>query len=105
MFTQLSQRIRKLTLQAETSVERKEIELCLALLVERQNLLEQFKAQFLAKKHDPELSKAFTSLLQWIQQQDVINNAKVVKYREASKQKSVTQAKTKKALHHYKNVT
>ena len=105
MFTQLSQRIRALTLQAESCVDRKEIETCLAFLVERQTLLEECKGQFLSKDHDPELSQDFTALLLWIQQQDAIYSAKVVKFREASIQESVTQAKTKKALHHYKNVT
>jgi len=105
MFTQLCQRIRLLTLQAEELVNNKEIEQCLALLVERQSLLEQLKAQYLSVGHDPELSTTFTSLLRWIQQQDALNNAKVVQLRQESKQESVAQVKIKKALHHYKNVT
>lgn len=105
MFIQLCQRIRASTLQAEALVDNKKIEQCLALLVERQSLLEQLKEQFLSADHDPELSATFTALLHWIQDQDTVNNAKVVQFREQSKQESVAQVKVKKALHHYKNVT
>ncbi len=105
MFTLLSQRIRALTQQAEQLVDNKEIEQCLALLVERQRLLEELKQHLLSTEHDPELSTDFTSLLLWLQQQDAINSAKVVQFREQSKQKSVAQVKIKKALNHYKNVT
>ncbi len=105
MFIQLCQRIRALTLQAEALVDNNQIEQCLALLVERQSLLEQLKEQFLSADHDPELSTTFTALLHWIQEQDAVSNARVVKFREQSKQESVAQVKVKKALHHYKNVT
>lgn len=105
MFEQLSQRIRALTIQADTFVENKEIEQCLSLLIERQSLLEQLKSEFISSKSDQRISSAFTSLLLWIQQQDQISSAKVVEYRKQSKQASVTQVKIKKALHHYKNVT
>lgn len=105
MFTQLCQRIRALTLQAEEFIDNRDIEQCLKLLVERQNLLDQLKEKFLSARHDPDISMAFTSLLEWVQQQDVINNAKVVQLRKKSKQESITQVKIKKALHHYKNVT
>ena len=105
MFNQLCQRIRDLTLQAAEFVGNKEIEQSLALLVERQRLLEQLKVQFLSTGDDPDISTNFTSLLLWIQQQDAISSAQVVQFREQSKQETVTQVKIKKALHHYKNVT
>lgn len=105
MFTQLSQRIEALTLQIEILVDQKEIEQCLALLVERHTLLIELKATFDATKNNPELSKAFTSLLKWVQQEDAIYSAKVLDYRKQSKQESIDQVKTKKALRHYKNVT
>ena len=50
MFEQLSQRIRALTIQADTFVENKEIEQCLSLLIERQSLLEQLKSEFIIQK-------------------------------------------------------
>lgn len=105
MLTQLCQRIRALTLQAEELVGNKQIEQCLALLVERQNLLIQLKHQFLSSESDPNLSATFTALLRWVQQQDAINIAKVMALRDQSLQDSVTQIKIKKALHHYKNIT
>jgi hypothetical protein len=81
------------------------IEHSLQLLIERQNLLEQLKEQFLSSDRSSGLSTDFTDLLIWIQQQDTIDSAKVMQLRDKSKQKSVDQAKIKKALHHYKNLT
>lgn len=105
MFIQLSERIRQLTLQASELIDNNEIEQGLALLIERQTLLEQLKVKFLSTVNDPEISKVFTALLHWVQQQDEVSNAKVIQLREQSKQKTVTQVKIKKALHQYKNIT
>lgn len=105
MFTLLCQRIRELTLQAAELVDNNQIQQCLAILVERQSLLEQLKHQFLSSGVNPDVSNSFTSLLHWLQQQDAINEAKVIKLRDQSKQTGIAQAKIKKALHQYKNLT
>jgi len=105
MFIDFYQRIRTLTIQSDEFIDNNEIELCLALLVERQYLLEQLKNLVSGDPTNNEQLSAFTSLLVWIQQQDIISNLKVVQLKEQSKQASTTQVKIKKALHHYKNIT
>ena len=62
MFSQLCQRIRLLTIQADELVDHKEIEQCLKLLGERQTLLDQLKLQFLASEGNADLSSRFTAL-------------------------------------------
>ncbi|MBU2869974.1 hypothetical protein [Colwellia sp. E2M01] len=103
MFNQLAENIKALTLQANRFVDDHNIEQCLTTLKDRQHLLEQYKIQLLTNKPTPECSQAFTSLLLWVQQEDAISSAKVVRYKEQSKQASVNQVKIKKALNHYKN--
>ena len=105
MFIDFCQRIRTLTIQSDEFIDNNEIELCLALLVERQYLLEQLKNLVSGDRINNEQLSAFTSLLVWIQQQDIISNLKVVQLKEQSKQASTTQVKIKKALNYYKNVT
>ena len=104
-FKELSQQIRDLTLQIKSLVDRQEIKHCLDVLIERQNLLEQLQEIFISTEKTPEYSTEFTSLLRWIQQEDAVNSAKTLQLREQSKEASVNQAKTKKALNYYKGVT
>jgi len=104
-FKELSQQIRDLTLQIKRLVHKQEIKQCLQVLIERQSLLEQLKKSSVSATKPSENSTEFTSLLRWIQQQDVTSSTKILQLREQSKEASVNQAKTKKALNYYKGVT
>ena len=104
MFTERCERIRELTIQAAELVEHKDIQQCLALLVERQTLLEQLQHQVLSLNGNSDIFNTYTALLLWVQQQDTINKAKVLDLRAQSKVKSSEQVKINKALYHYKNL-
>lgn len=107
MFNELSDEIRVLTLKAAELVASEQIEQCLSILVKRQALLEKLDRIYQdSSQYDrSHYSSAFTELILWVQQQDAPNSSKVMQLREQSKKDSVTQIKTKKALHHYKNLT
>jgi len=107
VFSQLSEKIRLLTLKAAELVVSEQIEHCLSVLVERQALLEELKKTYLESSqfnHD-DLSLEFTELLHWVQQQDAPNIQKIAQLRDISKKDSIKQVKAKKAIHHYKNLT
>jgi hypothetical protein len=103
MLAQLCQNIRDLTAQAAALVEDNQIELCLSILIQRQNLLDELaQYQQFSPDKNPENTSIFIELIKWVQQEDAINSKKVVCLRAQNKQKSVTQVKINKALHHYK---
>lgn len=107
MFTQLSKNIRLLTLKAAELVASEQVEQCLDVLVERQALLEKLEQTYQASSPNSldEPSSAFVDLILWIQQQDAPNTAKIMQLKKQNQKDVVKQIKTKKALHHYKNLT
>jgi len=113
MYNQLCQSIRELTLQVETLVNKNEIDHCHNVLVERQKLLELLMCKYKSfnNKNDNEsyneredFKNTFIELIYWLQQQDLVNQTKVVKLKDLNKENSITQRKINKALHQYKNV-
>lgn len=105
MYSPLCQNIRELTLQAETLINKDEIEHCHNVLVERQCLLDKLMCQYQSSQDNQEFTLTFIELIRWIQQQDLVNQAKIAKLKEKNKENSVAQLKINKALHHYKNIT
>lgn len=105
MYIQLSQQIRDLTIQAAGFVNENKIEKCLEILIKRQTLLENLIQEY---KSATEIDQAFKQcvieLITWIQEQDLVNNNKVITLRELSKENTVKQRKTTKAIQHYKNI-
>jgi len=116
MYSQLCQRIRELTLQFETLVNKNEIEQYHNVLVERQKLLESLMRKYQCFNDDNNKSdnesynereyfkNTFVELIYWLQQQDLVNQDKVVKLKELNKKNSITQRKINKALQQYKNI-
>jgi len=107
MFEYLSNNIRSLTLKAADLVASEQIEQCLSVLEKRQALLEKLEATYQESSlnNNNDYSSAFIELIQWVQQQDAPNRSIIMRLKEQSKKDSVTQIHTKKALHHYKNLT
>lgn len=104
MFSQLCEDIRQLTLQAAELVSKNEIEQCQSVLVKRQVLLDELIHQYQASLNNEAFKLILVELIRWVQQQDAVNSAKVIKLKEDNKDSSVAQLKISKALHHYKNI-
>tara|TARA_B110000881_G_scaffold61452_1_gene52942 strand:+ start:2538 stop:2858 length:321 start_codon:yes stop_codon:yes gene_type:complete len=106
MFIPLCENIRTLTVQAAELVADNQIELCLSILIKRQALLDELALQY---QSSPDKNTAdthmFIELIRWIQQEDSINNAKIITLRSQSHENSMNQAKVSRALNHYKNIT
>lgn len=103
MLTQLCQNIRDLTTEAAELVANNQIELCLAILIKRQGLLDELaQCHQFSPDENRENNSMFIELIHWIQQEDAINSEKVVELRTQTKKSSITQVKINKALHHYK---
>jgi|GEM_PF-4986321 len=115
MYAQLFKEIKSLTKQAIELIENDNIEKCNLILVKRQTLLEELEIKHkLSSKNPsqksihPESNETFTQrfieLMIWIQQHDHPAIINVKQKQQQNKERSISQVKTKKALHQYTNL-
>lgn len=115
MYTQLFKEIKGLTKQAVELVESNKIEQCNNILVKRQLLLEKVALNYeeiqeyspqdnSASENKKIYTKHFIELIRWVQQHDHPAIIDIKHKQEQSKERSMTQIKTKKALQQYRKL-
>jgi len=105
METQLFEKIKDQTLQAIELAESNKIEQCNVVLSSRQKTLEKLQHNYLSRLSEKDVyRKNLIELFLWIQKTDAPIIIALEYKKEESKQKSLVQNKTNKALKHYKNM-